>query len=200
MNRKIGARAELGARSTTPSSRSSGAWDAINRLQLPAAAAQIVELGARTDAYVGCAPRRRRPGGHGALGSVWALWVDCDTPGAVAALGRFSPAPAIVIRSGSAENRHAYWTLQSPSSADEATLANRRLAHALGADGGAVTTILRPPGTLNFKHRPATPVIAECLRPWRRVSARALVGELADQPVRKTSRPARPRGWCGQRR
>jgi hypothetical protein len=68
--------------------------------QLPAAAAQIVELGARTDVYVGVAPRRRRPGGHGALARVWVLWVDCDTPAAVQALGCFSPAPTIVIRSG----------------------------------------------------------------------------------------------------
>jgi hypothetical protein len=70
--------------------------------QLPAAATAIVALGARTDVYVGCAPRRRRPGGHDALARVWVLWVDCDTPAAVQALGRFAPAPApaIVIRSG----------------------------------------------------------------------------------------------------
>jgi hypothetical protein len=165
--------------------------------QLPAAAAQIVALGARTDVYVGVAPRRRRPGGHGALGSVWVLWADCDTPAAVQALGCFSPAPAILIRSGSTQNSHAYWTLHDPVSADEATVANRRLAHALGADEGAVTTaatILRPPGTSNFKHQPPTAVIAERLRPWRRVSARALVGELDDPPARKTPRPARRRG------
>jgi hypothetical protein len=168
--------------------------------QLPAAAAAIVALGARTDVYVGVVPRRRRPGGHGALASVWVLWVDCDTPAAVAALGCFSPAAAIVIRSGSAQNSHAYWTLQDPVSADEATVANRRLAHALGADAGAVTSaaaILRPPGTSNFKHQPPTAVIAECLRPWRRVSARALVGELDDPPARKTPRQGRRRGGDG---
>jgi hypothetical protein len=136
--------------------------------QLPGAAAQIVELGARTDVYVGFAPRRRRPGGHGALGSVWVLWVDCDTPAAVAALGRFSPTPAIVIRSGSAQNRHAYWTLHGPLSADEATLANRRLAHALGADSGAVTTaaaILRPPGTSNLRRSRSAPGHTGGVRP-----------------------------------
>jgi hypothetical protein len=49
--------------------------------ELAAAAAEILELGARTDVYVGCAPRRRRSGGLDALGRVWALWVDCDTRG-----------------------------------------------------------------------------------------------------------------------
>jgi hypothetical protein len=114
------------------------------------------------------------------------------TPAAVAALERFSPAPAIVVRSGSAENRHAYWTLQGPISADEATAANRRLAHALGTDPGTVTTaatILRPPGTSNFKHGPPTLVMAERLQPWRRVSARALVGKLDDPPVAKPAPP-----------
>jgi hypothetical protein len=166
----------------------------VSPISFPQPAAQIVALGARTDVYVGCAPRRRRPGGHDALARVWALWVDCDTSAAVAALDRFAPAPAIVIRSGSAQNRHAYWTLQDPLSADEATAANRRLAHALGADGGAVTTaaaILRPPGTSNFKHQPAAAVIAERLWPWRRVSARALVGELDDPPARKTPQQGR---------
>jgi hypothetical protein len=95
---------------------------------------------------------------------------------------------------GSPGHRHAYWTLQKPVSADEATVANRRLAHALGADSGAVTsaaTILRPPGTSNFKHQPPTAVIAECLWPWRRVSARALVDELDDPPARKTPQQGR---------
>ncbi len=156
------------------------------RDEFAAAAAEIVKLGARTDVYVGCAPRRRRPGGLDALARVWVLWVDCDTPAAVAALQQFSPAPAIIVKSGTAEHRHAYWTLQGPLSTDQATTANRRLAHALGADGGAVTTaaaILRPPGTQNFKHQPPTPVIAKSLQPWRRVSAHTLVDELADPPA-----------------
>lgn len=67
------------------------------RDELSAAAAAI---GTRTDVYVGCVARRQRPGGLDALGKVWVLWVDCDTPEAVAALQAFSPAPAIVIRSG----------------------------------------------------------------------------------------------------
>lgn len=159
--------------------------------ELGAAAAAIVELGSRTDVYVGCAPRRRRAGGLDAVQRVWVLWADCDTPEAIAALDAFRPAPAIVVRSGSGENRHAYWTLSGPIGVEEATTANRRLAHVLDADGGAVTmaaTILRPPGTANFKHTPAVAVVAERIQPWRRVSARRLVGELDDPPARATPR------------
>jgi CHC2 zinc finger/RepB DNA-primase from phage plasmid len=158
--------------------------------ELVAAAAAIGELGSRTDVYVGCAPRRRRAGGLDAVDRVWVLWADCDKPAAIAALDAFRPAAAIVVRSGSGENRHAYWTLSGPIGVEDATAANRRLAHALGADGGAVTTaatILRPPGTANFKHTPAVAVVAERIQPWRRVSARRLVGEPDDPPARATA-------------
>ena len=158
------------------------------------AAAAIAQLGQRTDVYVGAAPRRRRAGGLDAVERVWVLWVDCDSPQAVEQLGAFAPAPAIVVRSGSGENRHAYWLLQRPIGPEEALVANRRLAHVLRADGGAVTTaaaILRPPGTLNFKHDPPAPVVAERLRPWQRVSARQLVRDLPDPP---RSRPESARG------
>jgi len=86
---------------------------------------------------------------------------------------------------GTAEHRHAYWTLTGPVSADAATAGNRRLAHALSPDAGAVTTaatILRPPDTYNFKHHPPTPVVAERLQPWRRVSATRLLDGLPDLP------------------
>jgi hypothetical protein len=162
--------------------------------ELSAAAAAIVELGARTDVYVGCAPRRQRPGGLDAIARVWVLWADCDSPQAVTALEAFRPAPAIVVRSGSAQRCHAYWTLTGPLSAEAATAANRRLAAALGADGGAVTTaaaILRPPGTANFKHTPPAAVVAERLQPWRRVSAHALLDELPDLPDSTTAKSQR---------
>jgi hypothetical protein len=115
------------------------------------------------------------------------LWADCDSPQAIAALQAFRPAPAILVRSGSGERRHAYWTLTGPIDVDAATAGNRQLALALGADAGAVTsaaTILRPPGTANFKHTPPTRVRAERMQPWRRVSARALLADLPDPPTR----------------
>jgi CHC2 zinc finger len=45
---------------------------------------------------------------------------------------------------------------------------------------------------LNFKHDPPTPVIAERLQPWRRVSASALVGELSDPPKQPATTAAPP--------
>lgn len=159
------------------------------------AATAIEELGSKTDVYAGCAPRRRRAGGLEAIERVWVLWVDCDTPEAIAGLQAFRPAPAMIVRSGSGENRHAYWTLTRALRADDATAANRRLAHAVGADTGAVTsaaTILRPPATSNFKHKPPAAVVAERLQPWRRVSPRSLVDALADPPTLRTKSPARP--------
>lgn len=154
--------------------------------ELPAAAEAILELGARTDVYGGCAPRAERAGGLEAVVRAWVLWADCDTAESIAALQAFRPAPAILVRSGSDENCHAYWTLTGPVDAEAASAGNRRLAHALGADPGAVTTaatILRPPGTQNFKHTPPAQVRAERMQPWRRVSARALLADLPDLPT-----------------
>jgi hypothetical protein len=98
--------------------------------ELPAAAAAIIQHGARTDVYVGCAPRSRRAGGLDAIARAWVLWIDCDSPQAVAALARFTPPPSIVVRSGTAEHRHAYWTLTGAIDAATATAGNRRIAHA----------------------------------------------------------------------
>jgi CHC2 zinc finger len=152
---------------------------------LGGAAQAIAQLGQRTDVYVGCAPRRRRAGGLDALGGVWVLWADCDTPEAIARLAAFDAAPSIVVRSGTGENRHAYWPLLRAVSAQEALVANRRLAHALSADlrSAEAARILRPPGTRNFKHEPPAAVVAERLRSWRRFSARQLVNELPDPPA-----------------
>jgi hypothetical protein len=68
--------------------------------RLRGAADELLALGARTDVYVGCAPRRRRSGGRAALGRVWTLWADCDDDVSVARLAAFAPAPAVVVRSG----------------------------------------------------------------------------------------------------
>ena len=154
--------------------------------RLATAAAAITRLGRRTDVYVGCAPRRRRAGHRDAIDRVWVLWADCDTPDALERLAAFTPAPAIVIRSGSASNAHAYWLLDRPVDADAAVIANRKLAHALGADSGGVTAataILRPPGTRNHKHDPPRPVIAERLQLTRRTTITQLTGELPDPPA-----------------
>src|SRR5829696_1547015 len=153
-------------------------------------ATRAIALGRRTDVYVGCAPRTRRHGGRDAVERAFVLWADCDGEQAVAALAEFEPAPAIVIGSGTGSNCHAYWPLAEPLAREELERANRRLAHALGADPAAAdcARILRVPGTLSHKHEPPTPVDAIRLDPERCVSAVDVVGSLPDPPA-----PARAR-------
>lgn len=144
--------------------------------------------GRTTDVYMGVAPRVRQEGGRDAVERVHCLWVDCDDETAVAALEGFEPAPSMVIHSGS--GRHAYWSLWPPMSPDEAEGANRRLAHALGADMRATDAarILRPPGTLNFKTDP--PGSVEVERTKIEVYAlEQVVGKLPDPLPEHVPRP-----------
>jgi hypothetical protein len=161
-------------------------------------ATRAIVLGRRTDVYVGCAPRTRRHGGRDAVERAFVLWADCDGEDAVAALVSFDPAPAIVIASGTASNCHAYWPLTEPLPRDEVERANRRLAHALGADPASAdcARIQRVTGTLSWKHDPLAPVDPIRLDPDRRVNAADVVGGLADPPVpaRATFTPTEPRG------
>jgi hypothetical protein len=114
------------------------------------------------DIYVGAAPRTRKEGNAAAVARVWCLWADCDSPAALAALETFRPQPSLLIRSGTGENVHAWWALDSAIKPEWARRANRRLALALEAD--MVSTdparILRPVGTLNHKHSPPSGVSA----------------------------------------
>src|SRR3954447_18231068 len=123
-------------------------------------ATRAIALGRRTDVYVGCAPRTRRHGGRDAVARAFVLWADCDGGAGVAALERFEPQPSIVIASGTGSNRHAYWPLTEALGRDELERANRRLAHALGADPASADAarILRPPGTCSHKRLPPVPV------------------------------------------
>ena len=100
------------------------------------------------------------------------LWADCDGDDAVAALERFEPQPSIVIASGTGSNCHAYWPLTKPLARDEIERANRRLAHALGADPASADAarILRVPATYSHKHQPPAPVDGD---PARRRAARS---------------------------
>jgi single-strand DNA-binding protein len=146
--------------------------------RLRVAADELLELGARTDVYVGCVPRVRLAGDRSALGAAWVLWVDCDDAGSVARLAAFVPVPAVVVRSGTASNVHAYWPLVRPLAPDAATVANRRLAEVLGGDARSAdaTRILRAPGTRNFKHEPPRAVVLERFEPARRFTVAELVG------------------------
>ena len=137
-------------------------------------ATRALALGRRTDVYVGCAPRTRRHGGRDAVQRAFVLWVDCDGDDAVDALEHFDPQPSIVIASGTGSNCHAYWPLTEPLAADEIERANRRLAHALGADPASADAarILRVPATFSHKHQPPVPVDALRLDVDRRLRGR----------------------------
>ncbi len=161
-------------------------------------AARAIALGRRTDVYVGCAPRTRRHGGRDAVDGAFVLWVDCDGEDAVAALADFEPEPTIVIGSGSGSNCHAYWPLREHLARDDVERANRRLAHALGADlaSADAARILRVPGTFSHKHEPPTRVDAIRLEPERRVAATDVIGGLPDPPASPHAAcvPVQPRG------
>jgi hypothetical protein len=124
------------------------------------AAQTIQRLGQQTDVYIGVAARIAPSGRRSSIDEVRAIWADCDSQEAAAALARFEPAPSIVVRSGSAHGCHAYWLLDAPITPDLAEHANRRIALALRADGRAADAarILRPPSTRNFKYDPPADV------------------------------------------
>lgn len=146
------------------------------------------------DVYVGVAIRRDCGGGKSSLDEIQTLWVDCDNADSVAALSRFAPAPAMVVRS-SARGCHGYWPLTSPLTIAAAERANRRLAHTLGACRSAVVNaaaILRPPQTWNLKYQP--PAAVELLRlTGECFNARDVVGALSDPPGASASATSLPR-------
>ena len=161
---------------------------------LAAAAREILTLGQTSDTYIGVAPRRHRHGGKAAIQRSWAIWADCDTPEAVEALAQFRPAPTVIVQSGTGTNCHAYWTLTEPIAIDVLEHANARLAERLQACQSAVTnaaTILRPPGTQNFKHHPPAAVIARRL--LRQTLAPAeILGVLPQLTAKPSRRPRHP--------
>ena len=152
--------------------------------RLRALATRAIALGRRTDVYVGCAPRTRRHGGRDAVRRAFVLWADCDGDDAVQALERFEPEPSIVVASGTGSNCHAYWPLTKPLARGELERANRRLAHALGADPASADAarILRVPATYSHKHQPPAPVTALRLDVERRLAAADVVARLPDPP------------------
>lgn len=151
---------------------------------------RLAEHAAVGDCYVGVCPRREgaTSGGADSVDRAHVLWADCDTAESVEALRRFVPTPACVVRSGSG-GVHAYWPLWPPVEAEHVRRANRRIAHAIGAD--MVTTdparILRPPNTLNWKHDP--PKRVQVVRMASDVyEARRIVGRLPDPEPPKRRR------------
>src|SRR3954452_9976085 len=77
-------------------------------------ARRVAERAAQTDVYIGCAPRSCRRGNKSSVREVWTLWVECDGAESAAAPQHMTPAPSLVIASGSGANVHAYWPLRAP--------------------------------------------------------------------------------------
>lgn len=149
--------------------------------ELDRAQRSVTNRGRMNDCYIGVTPRTVRKGTADAIERVWCLWADCDGLDALQRLSACRPLPSIVIRSGSKNSAHAYWPLSHHVEPAYAQRGNRRLALALGADRNATdpARILRPAGTLNFKHGDPRPVI--CTRLEVDVfTFSQVVGHLAD--------------------
>jgi hypothetical protein len=137
----------------------------------------VLDLAARSDVYVGVAPRRMRNGGRRAVARTWVLWADIDQPDR--GPSGLPVEPGVIVNTGTAGHQHLYWPLTVPLAPAELERGNATLAHAVHGDSGAVlgaATILRPPHTLNHKHRPPSPVTLERLDPRRHHAAEILDG------------------------
>lgn len=124
--------------------------------ELASAASDAMTLGCRTDVYVGALPRCRRGGRRADVvpcGDV--VWADLDDL-ARDALAAFRPAPTLVVLSGTAEHRHAYWRLDRAVPITLIERMNQALATELGADRKACDAghVLRVAGTRSFKREP----------------------------------------------
>ncbi len=70
-------------------------WQPVERRE--AAIDSIRSIGAKTDCYVGVAPRAWREGGRDAVQRIHVFWADADSAEAIKALERFDPPPSMVI-------------------------------------------------------------------------------------------------------
>jgi RepB DNA-primase from phage plasmid/CHC2 zinc finger len=166
---------------------------------LAGVAATILRRGQRSDVYVGVLARRRRGGGRDAVvPDARVLWTDCDTPEAIVALARFTPPPSLVVLSGSAANRHAYWLLSEPYAIEAIEEANHLLALTLGADASCAEAarILRPPSSRNWKHDPPGAVRLAYCDP----AARYTLADIAASFPPTIVRPFQRRGSARQQR
>jgi hypothetical protein len=160
------------------------------------ASSAITRLGWETDVYIGVLLRTRRRGGRDAVHTSHLLFAEIDQPDADARLARFRCPPCARVSSGTDGHRHAYWVLQNVVDAEQLAWANRRLAHALGADLASTdpARVLRPPSSMSFKRRPPVPVRLVQIDASRRYELSELVDGLTDPPSSNASRgPWRPR-------
>lgn len=152
----------------------------------------INRLSVTVDVYVGVLLRTRRRGDSGAVHDSHLLFCDIDRVDAQDRLDAFAHPPTATVAT-SPGRRHAYWQLRHPIAADQVAAANRRLAHALGADLACTDSarILRPPGTVSRKHSPPAPVELIEIDASRRYRLDELLDDLRDPPGPRTRPTAR---------
>lgn len=119
-----------------------------------AAAYLLEESEAGRDAYFGV-HLFRHPGsrkGENAA-EILALWVDGDG----ATVPEMWPQPTAVVES-SPGRHHFYWRLTRPIAPEYAAQLNKRFCYGMGGDKGkwGLGTVLRAPGTLNYKREHPT--------------------------------------------
>jgi hypothetical protein len=106
------------------------------------------------DAYFGV-HLFRRPSNRKAenAAEILALWVDGDG----AQVPKDWPQPTAIVAS-SPGRHHYYWRLTRAIDPEEATQLNKRLCYGMGGDRGkwGLGTVLRAPGTLNYKRERPT--------------------------------------------
>lgn len=149
-----------GRQSANPSARPNQLEDTIQQSwrwpeQRDNAAAHLLkESEAGRDAYFGVHLFRWR-GSRKAdnAADILALWVDGDG----ARVPKDWPQPTAVVES-SPGRHHFYWRLTRPIDSAEAAQLNKRLCYGMGGDKGkwGLGTVLRAPGTLNYKRERPT--------------------------------------------
>jgi len=169
--------------------RGAGPGSRMSRRALPAhevgrTARSIERLANASDVYLGVALREDAShGGKHAIAGSRFVFIECDRVDCSERLSAFALPPSMEIVSGTPGHLHLYWQLAQLASSQEVERANRRLSALLGGDPGCVDVarVLRPPETLNHKHRPPAPVL---LRTYReaRYSLVALSARLPDDP------------------
>lgn len=187
------------ARFTDPGARPNGLARVVNKTwsfpdQAEDAAKYLRrESQRRRDAYFGVhLYEEHQPGRRLAANAaeyVRALWVDGDG----ATVPPDWPQPGARVRSSEGRD-HFYWPLTTPIHIDEAAKLNKRMAVAMGADRGkaALATVLRAPGTFNYKRD--TPELVTLEASGERHDPRNLAAAIPELPEpRGLDRPKRPK-------